>query len=181
MEQLTTGWLGLGFLIALVVTLALGRAFLRYALDSVATPAGILDFELAGSAENARRMMTAWRAKGLLARARPNLRLDMIWIPCYVATMLFGCLFAARSFSGVLALLGLIIAAGQVLAGALDYAENIALLHALRVFEKQPQQLSDRPLRVAGRCARLKLRLLTIGAVYSALGWSLYLLAGTAP
>jgi len=61
-EQLTIGWLVLGFLIALVVTLILGRAFLHYALASVATPAGILDFELAGSAENARRMMTAWRA-----------------------------------------------------------------------------------------------------------------------
>jgi hypothetical protein len=176
MEQLTTGWLAVGFLIALVVTLVLARGFVRYELASVATPSGILDLELAGNAQSAGRMMTAWRLRGLLVRARPNLWLDMAWIPCYVATMLFGCLLAARAFPGELALLGWIIAAGQVLAGVLDYVENFALLRALRVFEQQPEQLNDRLLGVAAGCARLKLRLLTIGAVYSALGWSLYLL-----
>jgi hypothetical protein len=175
--QPPTLWLAIGFLAGLALTVAVGRGFTHYMLETPATPYGIIDLELAGSADGACRTLTVWRCAGLLARAWPNLWLDMLWIVCYTAMMVFGCLLAARAFSGGLATVGLVVAGGQVLAGALDYGENVALLRTLRDFERGAEHLSDVPPRVAAWCSRMKLRLLTLGLVYMVLGGAIALFA----
>src|SRR5262249_37799850 len=149
--------------------------FGRYALATPATPHGIIDLELAGSADAARRVITAWRCAGVLTRARPNLWLDMVWIACYTVMMISGCLLAARAFAGGLASAGLVVAGGQLLAGALDYVENVALLRTLSDDAGPDERVHDTPPRIAAWCARMKLRLLTLGLVYMVLGGAIAL------
>ena len=175
MIDVPTGWLWIGFVIALALTGLIGLGFCRYGLSTAATPGGILDFELAGDAEQACRIANAWRAAGLLDNARPNLRLDMVWIPCYAAALALGCLIAARLNAGWWASTGMAIAAGQLIAGLLDYGENIALLRTLSELDRLKEdrathecaaQLSAAPPKIAAWCARMKLRLITVGLVY---------------
>lgn len=176
-SQIPTLWLVIGFAIGLALTVIVGGGFKRYALGIPATPYGIIDLELASSADGACRTLTVWRGKQLLARVRPNLWLDMAWIPCYTATMAFGCLLATRAFPTGLMMIGLVVAGCQVLAGALDYAENVALLRTLRDFERDDEHLSAAPPRVAAWCARLKFSLITLGLVYMVLGGVIALIA----
>ncbi|HJZ46015.1 MAG TPA: hypothetical protein VKE41_02575 [Roseiflexaceae bacterium] len=186
MTWLPTFLLATSFVLAVILTIVVGRRFKRYDLTTVATPSGIIDLELAGNGACACRIVNAWRATDVLKRAWPNLRLDMFWIPCYAAALALGCALFARVFDGWWAYLGAALAVGQVLAGLLDYVENIALLGTLADLQRRgaaraaggfvdcdapgADQPRDTPPKIAASCARMKFRLVSAGLVYIMLG-----------
>lgn len=176
LTELPTGWLVIACAAGVILTVVVGSQFARYTLTTPATPNGILDLELAGGVEPATRILTAWRSAGLLDRAAGNLWLDMAWIACYTLMMASGCLLAMHAFTGAPVAIGLLVASAQILAGALDYIENIALLATLRNFRSSAVSLNKWPPRIAGWCARLKLHLLTLGLAYLLLGGLIALL-----
>lgn len=99
----------------------------------------------------------------------------MGWIACYTVMMTSGCLLAARAFAGGLATAGHDQAGGQLLAGALDYVENVALLRTLSDDAGADERVRDTPPRIAAWYARMKLRLLILGLVYMVLGGAIAL------
>ncbi len=163
-------WVGLA--VALLLTAVVGQLFRHV------PPPGIVDFELAGGADKASAILADWRHTRSLADAQANLWIDMAWIPGYVAALALGCLLVARLRPGGWATFGALVAAGQLLAGALDYAENVALLRVLRDFKRQHVRLGETSPRIAAWCAAMKFRLVTLGLVYITLGAMIGLLAG---
>ena len=62
------------FVGALGATIIVQRQFARYTLQTDWIPHGIIDFELAGSANRAREIVDAWRAANLIENVRSRLR-----------------------------------------------------------------------------------------------------------
>ncbi|MBK9709767.1 MAG: hypothetical protein IPO81_00290 [Kouleothrix sp.] len=136
--------------------------FRRYPLTTGAVPYGIVSFELAGSIARARQIVDSWRASGLIANVRPNMWIDSTrFIPCYVATLLLGCLWVADAFGARGARVVRWLAAGQILAGALDLVENTAMLQSVGVLEAGGDP-GAWPALAAG-CAVLKFALVAAG------------------
>jgi len=102
-------------------------------LKTADAPAGIVSYELAGSAAVSQRILASWDA-GTRVSAGLNLGLDYLFIVSYVAAIGMGCSLLAVSFrqwARVLAWIGIVLAWGQLFAGALDALENAALLSLL--------------------------------------------------
>ncbi len=71
------------FVGALGATIIVHRQIARYTLQIDRTPHGIIDFELAGSADWAREIVDTWRAANLIENVRPNIAIvDARFIPC---------------------------------------------------------------------------------------------------
>lgn len=71
------------FVGALGATIILQRQFARYTLQTDWTPHGIIDFELAGSADWAQEIVDTCRAANLIENVRPNIAIvDARFIPC---------------------------------------------------------------------------------------------------
>lgn len=150
------------FLAGLVGVVFFQRAMSRYPLTTSTAPGGIVSFELAGSAARARQIVDSWRASGLLANARPNIQVDSTrFIPCYVATLCLGCLWVSGAFGARWARLARWLAAGQVVAGALDLVENHAMLQSLALIEAGGDP-GAWPAVAAG-CAAVKFALVGLG------------------
>jgi hypothetical protein len=161
-------WKPLVFLLALGATVGVQRQFEHYPLTTTQTPWGIVDFELAGSAERARQFVDAWRAAGLLDQVQPNIAVIDAWfIPCYTTTLLIGCLWVSGAFRGRLATLGRLLAAAQLLTAALDYGENAAMLRAFDTLRDSAslEVPTDWPL-AATLCAWPKFGLIIAACVY---------------
>jgi hypothetical protein len=95
------------FVGALGATIIVQRQFVRYTPQTDWTPHGIIDFELAASADRAREIVDAWRAANLIENVRPNIAIvDVRFIPCYTTMLLSGCAWASGAFNGRLAALG---------------------------------------------------------------------------
>jgi hypothetical protein len=92
---------------------------------------GIIPFELAGTAERAKRITDTWGPDGLRA-ARFSLLLDYAFPPTYAPLQALGCTAVAEGFAQggrpVLAASGAPLAWGQLAAAGFDYVENTALL-----------------------------------------------------
>ena len=127
---------------------------------------GIIPFELAGTPERSRQIMSTWGEEGRSA-ARLSLLLDFPFLVSYTGLNLA----VVGAVGGVLddrgwqraAAAAPVVAAAQVAAGACDAVENIALLGVLAGRE---EQLSA----VAKRAATAKFWLLRAGYAYAALG-----------
>ena len=171
-------WLWIGLAAGVALTVGVGRLFGRYPLKTRATPHQIVDFELAGDKTQAAVVLRAWAAENKLGNARRSLLADMAWILCYTLAMICGCALAASQFPGRYGWVAGLIVAAQPVAGALDYAENLALLRVLREFERGGEQaLSAGPPRLAALCASLKFRLIGAGLVLVLVGLLAWLLA----
>lgn len=160
------------FLGALGATIIVQRQFARYSLQTDRIPHGIIDFELAGSADRAREILDAWRAADVLDNVRPNIAIiDARFIPCYTTMLLTGCVWASGVFNGRLATLGRRLAAAQLLTAALDYGENAALLRAFDALNDTAsiQRLTHWPA-IAALCAWPKFALVVAGGAYIVAG-----------
>jgi len=120
-------------LFAIAVALMIVMQLLGAPLKTAGAPAGIVSYELAGSAAESQRVLASWDA-GTRASAGLNLGLDYLFIVSYAAAIGMGCSLLAASIrqrARVLAWIGVVLAWGQLLAGALDALENAALLRLL--------------------------------------------------
>ena len=170
-------WQLVVFLGALGATIVVQRQFNPYSLHTAQTPNGIVDFELAGSAERAREIIAIWRDAGLLDNVRPNIAVvDTRFIPCYTIALLAGCAWAAGAFTGRLSTLGWLLAAAQILTAALDYGENAAML---RAFDALTTELTVKSPTIwpaiAALCAWPKFALVVAGGGYIIAGAIAYL------
>ncbi|CAN5538821.1 hypothetical protein BH10PLA2_BH10PLA2_06300 [soil metagenome] len=144
-------------------------------LKTAAAPHGIVSFELAGDAANARTMLDSWDSPARIA-AGFSLGFDYLFLCCYSTSIAFGCVWAATKlhtrFAWVVTC-GLALAWGQWLAAIFDAVENYALL----------QQLFHGPdatwTVLAWWCAVLKFVLVILGLGYFLLGLSTWLLRRT--
>ena len=136
-----------GTLLFMVVLSELGRP-----LKTKKAPQGIVSFELAGSGERALAMLNSWNVQAH-SKARWNLYLDFVFVLFYVALLWYFCQWAAHvpyarwmnnldapdKFSQILVSLlpglGLVLSWSQLVAGLLDWCENIGLLQAMNAFE----------------------------------------------
>lgn len=89
----------------------------------------IVDLELAGTAERAGDVIRG----ADLDEVRAAIALDFLFIFFYSPALFFGSLWARRHFAGDFGRrAGTLIAAGGLIAGALDMVENVAMLAYLR-------------------------------------------------
>lgn len=118
---------------AIAVALMIIMQLLGAPLKTADAPAGIVSYELAGSAVVSQGILASWDAR-IRAYAGLNLGLDYLFIVSYVGAIGMGCsLLAARirPRAAPLAWAGIALAWGMLLAGALDALENVALLRLL--------------------------------------------------
>jgi len=163
------GWcLGAG--IALATTTVVSAALMRDPIRTMkgASGVGIVPFELAGTDQRAREILTGWGDDGVAAAER-SLHLDFPFLVGYAG---LGALLAAASAEPVgdagwawLTPIGWGAAACAVLAGVLDAIENLALLRAVRAWLDPGADLGQEAL-LARRAARAK-----FGLVYLVAGW----------
>jgi hypothetical protein len=122
-------WVFSAFAIALLVILQ----FLGSPLKTAAAPAGIVSYELAGTAVQSQRILETWDATRK-AFAALNLGLDYLFIVSYAGAIGLGCSLLAgnlrRRFRRI-AHIGVTLAWAQLLAAAFDSLENFALLKLL--------------------------------------------------
>jgi hypothetical protein len=150
------------FLAGIVATVAVGSLFRKYPLQTDVAPYGIVDLELAGGVQRASEIVESWRAGGILADVGPSIRLDdRFFIPCYVATLVLGGVWASSAFSGRWARAVRWIAGAQIAAGLCDYAENRAMLGTVVALEAGGDP-GAAPV-VATACAVIKFILLAVG------------------
>ncbi len=106
---------------------------LRYQgrLENKTSPLGIVSLEFAGSPAQVKEIRAGWKAENKLQRARNNILLDFLFIPFY--SMLFYTLCGSISVRsrGFVAKAGVMLAFGALVAGLLDFFENILMLFSL--------------------------------------------------
>ncbi len=151
---------GVGELALLVPLLGLDRRMRR-----TGGP-GIIPFELAGSRDNAVRIMERWGPQGTAA-ARRSLWLDFPFLIAYSGVHASWCAMAGDALREHdrtrLASLGRVVVAAQIAAGACDAVENASLLGVL-------DGSIDALPRVAQSFALTKFGLLVVGWAYAAVG-----------
>ena len=131
-------------------------------LRTPAAPLGIISFELAGSPEAARQIVTSW---GPAARrsAALSLWLDYAFLISYALVLSLLCTGVARAWPSTghrVRRMGFILAGGQWLAALLDLVENI-LLQQILAGALAPL------LPLAARwCALVKFSLIACGWLY---------------
>jgi len=171
------------FITFLFLTLILFAIFrvLDKPLRTSAAPNGIVSFELAGNAEQARAITDEWKSFSLLLSSvagQPNpdvvnipytfaafgLGIDYLFMPIYAFALAFGTLLAADRHSGWFRSLGAIAGYGAFAAALFDAIENYALFQILlnRIYSPYPE--------LAYYCASIKFGLLAFGIVFALAG-----------
>ncbi len=120
-------------LLILALVLMLSLQVLGEPLQTSDAPLGIVSFELAGSLSAARSVLESWGPRGRID-AGLNLGLDYLFLFAYTGAIGLGCVLLAQDLSRrirSLALAGVVLAWGLILAGLLDAVENYALIHVL--------------------------------------------------
>jgi hypothetical protein len=158
------GWWPRFFWPLLGLTIVLMAVFLITGapLTTEAAPYGVVSFEVAGSVENAQKIIASWDANAQL-RASFGLGLDYLFMVVYASTIAFGCGISANSLrkqGWPLAEWGHLLAWGGILAALLDAVENIALTILLWGTLANPWPA------MARWCAIFKFFLIFIGIVY---------------
>lgn len=156
-------WTAVSTALLMTVLTLIGRP-----LNTPAAPWGIVSFEVAYSPARASQILDSWDEPAR-HRAQMSLWVDYLFIPAYSTLMTLVCLCATgclRRRAWRIARLGVLVAWGQWIAGALDTVENATLLVVLAgpVTGPWPQ--------VAAVAALTKFTLLALGAA-----WALYGLA----
>jgi hypothetical protein len=163
-------------LFALALALVVILQFLGAPLKTAAAPAGIVSYELAGTADNSRRILSSWDA-ATKAYAGLNLGFDYLFIVSYVGAIGLGCSLLAVNFRRRiqgLAYIGVTLAWAQLLAGAFDSLENIALLKLLLGSEQAAWSA------IARACAIPKFLIVLLGLLYLLVA-GVFALAGEIP
>lgn len=166
-DRLGRGWV---FFALLAVTLGVGA----WALDVIdgMGDVGIIEFELARTAEQASDFYGRLGNSGRDA-ARESLYIDYLYLVLYALTYAAGCLIVARRAGGrgmaKLASWGRPLAIGSFIAASCDAVENAALLKVLDGHTDQPWP------GIAFSFASVKFMLLTLAGLYVIVGFLLTL------
>ena len=155
-------WPLLGLTLLLMAVFAVTGA----PLTTEAAPYGVVSFELAGTLENAQRILASWDVETQL-RAAFGLGLDYLFMAVYAGTLALGIGMAAGSLRCTgwpLARWGNALSWGVILAAGLDAVENIALLTLLWGTLANPWPA------LARWCALPKFALIFAGLVYALYG-----------
>ena len=161
------------FLSFLALTLVLMFVLLRIdaPLQTDAAPMGIVSYELAGSVDGAQRILDSWDPTARLYAAF-SLGLDYLYMPAYAIAIGLACAWAAELWSkrlGWLAVVGVGLAWGLMVAALCDAVENVALVTMLLSGVREPWPA------VAFGCAALKFALIGGGLVYALIGGAAWL------
>jgi len=156
------------FLSFLALTLALMIALLLIdvPLQTTAAPKGIISYELAGSITEAQRILDSWNPTARLYAAF-SLGLDYLYMPAYAIAIGLACAWAAELWSkrrGWLAVVGVGLAWGLMVAALCDAVENIALVTMLLSGVREPWPA------LARGCAAVKFLLIGGGLAYALIG-----------
>lgn len=184
--------LWLVFAASLGLVFAIGMLMESYPLavrwtDEVShVPRGVVDFELAGTRAEAQRIVNAWQSYNMHDNARPNILIDMLWVPCYAAALASACLLIGAALSDapwalVAAWSGVAL---TLAAAALDLVEDFAMLSLLDELScAAGSRTGDRLSALVSVCARMKFAMLlvvlflvaagalTVAARWEAQGW----------
>ncbi len=157
------------FLLALAGII--GEELLDVHLKTLASPTGIVSFEMAGSLSRVGEILNAWGALGQVY-AGLSLGFDFLFIVAYSSFLAFACLLVARLFRGrskTMILVGAVLAWGQFVAASFDILENISLIRLLLGSQSQSWPV------LARWCATLKFSLVGLGIVFILAGalWAL--------
>jgi len=135
-------------------------------LKTAAAPMGIVSFEYAMNLTVARLMIQSWGAQGQLY-AGLNMGLDFLFLFAYAISIGLGCVLLARRLSGGAGFaysLGVTLAWGLVLAAALDFTEDVALVQVLLGTQNELWPA------LAAWCASPKFLLIVLGLLYLIIG-----------
>lgn len=95
----------------------------------------IIDFELAGSVDQAREILSTWRAAGVIDDAKAVQLFDLVYPLIYTSAIAGACIAAAGAWRRVgrpgLARAGTTLAWVATAAAVFDYVENIGLAFSL--------------------------------------------------
>ncbi|MCP4443120.1 MAG: hypothetical protein GY810_29790 [Aureispira sp.] len=126
-------WIGIdqhkkAFVVFTILTLLcmVGLGVSGDALKVNEAPMGILDYEFAGTLENAQAMLLAWKTEGVEAFVGFNLGLDYLFMLTYSHAIGLACVLVAQRLNRFVQL-AFVLAALQLVAGGLDAIENFAL------------------------------------------------------
>jgi len=147
-------------------------------LKTSAAPAGIVSFELAGTVEKARLILSSWdeHYNPILGYsvveffipplyAAFGLGFDYLFMPSYALAIALGVLLAAGRHRGWFASFGAWLGWGALVAALCDAVENIALFKLLlnNLVYPWPQ--------AAAVSATIKFALILLGILYALIGW----------
>jgi hypothetical protein len=152
--------------LALTLILSIVLQAVDAPLKTTAAPQGIVSYELAGSSTEARRILNSWDPTARLYAAF-SLGLDFFYMPAYAIAIGLACAWAAelwRGRRGGLALVGVGLAWGLLVAALCDAAENVALITMLLSGVREPWPA------LARGCAAVKFLLIGAGLVYALIG-----------
>jgi hypothetical protein len=129
------------------------------------SPPNIVQFEFAGTAENAAKIMEAWGTAGV-EQARFSTYLDFIFLVLYSASISMGCRIAG-GYSKVAWLIktGNTLAPLIWLAAVCDAIENISMLSTL-------QTVAQSTVTIAYYCAAIKFIIVSVGLIFILTGFS---------
>lgn len=140
-------------------------------LITLAAPAGIVSFELAGSPERAQAVLASWDEQARMYAAF-GLGFDYLYMLAYSMAIGLGCLLAAetlRSRQWPLAGLGVPLAWGIVLAAICDAIENLVLSMILLAGAAGAAWPA-----LSWLCAVIKFGLIFLGLVYAFYGLAVW-------
>jgi hypothetical protein len=150
------------FVPLLIATLLITFAF-RFIGPAQPTEGGtptIVDFELAGSVDNAQAIIDAWTDTDRI-RAGFSLGFDYLYMPVYSTTIALACLLAATALRRkTWHTIGVLLAWGLWLAAIFDAIENLALFTVLLGNNVAPYP------QIAQLCAAIKFGLIGLGLLY---------------
>ena len=118
-------------------------AVLPLVLSSATTPLAenepggktIVDFELAGSVDEADKILATWRAAGVIDDAKAIQLFDLVFPLIYASALAGACVAAAGAWRNIgrpsLAAVGIVMAWSAFAAAVFDYVENIGLAVSL--------------------------------------------------
>ena len=135
-------------------------------LQTTAAPQGIVSYEMAGSVDGAQRILDSWDPTARLYAAF-SLGLDYLYMPAYGIVIGLACAWAAELWCKRrrwLALAGVGLAWGLMVAALCDAVENVALVTMLLSGVRAPWPA------VAFGCATVKFALIGAGLVYTLIG-----------
>lgn len=142
-------------------------------LTTTSAPYGIVSFELAFSPTLAQQILASWIPEAQL-RASFIQGLDFLFPLVYSTALGLGCLLSAGAINHrgkPLSSLGRFLAWGLLLAAALDYVENVALVTEL--FDKVQSPYPE----IAGVCAVIKFTIILLSILYLLYGFAIRLLS----
>ena len=157
-------------LMGLTVVVGLIVARLGTGLAVAAAPNGIVSFELAGTAAEAQRILSAW-GPALSDAARTQTWVDFIYLATYAPMLALAAGLAAGTWAkrgALYAWAGTVASWGALAAGALDCVENLAMLS---VFAAP----SDALAALARACAIGKFTLIFVAIIYALFGAALWI------